>query len=53
MANGVEIHNGVKVKSVDVEKTEIELEDGTRVAADLIVAADGIHVCSYRMIERN
>ena len=35
---------GVKVKSVNVEETALLLEDGETVHADLIVAADGVHV---------
>ncbi|KAL8809325.1 MAG: hypothetical protein Q9200_003509, partial [Gallowayella weberi] len=40
---GVEMRIGVKVQSVDTDKTQITLEDGSVVSADLIVAADGVH----------
>ncbi|KAL8818266.1 MAG: hypothetical protein Q9223_003066, partial [Gallowayella weberi] len=39
----VEMRIGVKVQSVDTDKTQITLEDGSVVSADLIVAADGVH----------
>jgi flavin-dependent dehydrogenase len=42
--SGVEWRAGVVVKSVDVEKTEIVLEDRDRIHGDLIIAADGVHV---------
>ena len=42
--HGVKIVTGVKVKSVDVAKTKLELENGSTVSADLIIAADGVHV---------
>jgi 2-polyprenyl-6-methoxyphenol hydroxylase-like FAD-dependent oxidoreductase len=41
---GVLLKDGVKVKAVDVAKTEIVLEDGESVHGDLIIAADGVHV---------
>ena len=44
--SGVKLRTGVKVKAVNVEKTTIELEDGETVQADLIIAADGVHVSS-------
>lgn len=40
----VRIRKGMKVVDVDVENTTLRFEDGTKVAADLIVAADGVHV---------
>jgi len=42
---GVEIKTGVKVESVDVEQTKLQLQDGTTVSVDLIIGADGIKVC--------
>lgn len=41
---GVEIKTGIKVESVDVEKTQLQLQDGTTVSADLVIGADGIKV---------
>ena len=41
---GVHIKFGVKVVSVDVRRTSLVLEDGSRIFADLILAADGVHV---------
>ena len=35
------------VKSIDVEVAKIVLEDGTDVIGDVIIGADGIHVCQY------
>ena len=43
VGSGVEVKTGVKVVSVDAEKTTIELEGGETVSADLIIAADGVH----------
>ena len=43
---GVKIKSGVKVESVDVAETAILLANGERVLADLIIAADGLHVCN-------
>lgn len=42
--SGVKVNSGVKVESVDVAKTEISLADGATISADLIIAADGLHV---------
>lgn len=39
----VELQLGSPVKTADAEEGSIELEDGTRHRADLIVAADGVH----------
>ncbi|KAL8724060.1 MAG: hypothetical protein Q9181_007003 [Wetmoreana brouardii] len=41
--SGVEKKFGVKVESVDVEKTQLVLEDGSTTSADIIIAADGVH----------
>jgi salicylate hydroxylase len=43
LEKGVKVKTGKKVESVDIERTEIVLEDGTTVSADLIIAADGVH----------
>ena len=40
--DGVQVKFGHKVKDVDVEKGELVFDDGSKVGADLIVAADGI-----------
>ena len=45
LESGVKVNSGVKVQSVDVAKTEISLADGAAISADLIIAADGLHVC--------
>jgi salicylate hydroxylase len=37
------IHLGTKIKTVDVEKPSIEMEDGSVVQGDLLLGADGIH----------
>ena len=44
LESGVKVNSGVKVQSVDVAKTEISLADGATISADLIIAADGLHV---------
>lgn len=44
LENGVHLKSGVKVKSVNIEKAAIVLENGEMVTADLIIAADGVHV---------
>ena len=41
---GVRVNSGVKVESVDVAKTQISLADGATISADLLIAADGLHV---------
>ena len=41
---GVKVLSGVKVESVDVAETAIVLADGEKISADIIVAADGLHV---------
>ena len=43
---GVRVISGVKVTAVDVEKIAIVLKDGARISTDLIIGADGVHVCS-------
>jgi hypothetical protein len=40
----VSVNTGVKVASVDVANSSIRLEDGSTVSADVIIAADGVHV---------
>ncbi len=40
---GVTLKTGVKVTSVDVDKTTLTFEDGSTMSADLIIAADGVH----------
>ena len=42
--SGVKVKSGVKVESADIAETAIMLADGERVSADLIIAADGLHV---------
>ena len=44
LESGVKLQSGIKVNSVDVAKTSMELDDGSTVSADLIIAADGAHV---------
>ena len=39
----VELKAGEKITDVDVEKTSVTLASGEKVAADLIIAADGVH----------
>ena len=41
--SGAELKTGIKVRSVDVDKTTITLDGGETVSADVILAADGIH----------
>ena len=41
---GVKVFSGVKVESVDVTETAIMLADGEKISADMIIAADGLHV---------
>lgn len=43
--SGVALKSGVKVNSVDVAQTKLELDNGESVSADVIIAADGVHVC--------
>ena len=45
--SGVKVNSGVKVESVDVAKTKISLADGATISADLIVAADGLHIGEF------
>ena len=40
---GVKFEVGVAVKEVDVQGTKVRLESGEVVAADLVIAADGVH----------
>ena len=42
--SGVKVLAGVKVESVDVAETAIVVADGERISADIIIAADGLHV---------
>lgn len=42
--SGVKVYSGMKVESADVANTTILLADGETVSADLIIAADGLHV---------
>ena len=42
--SGVKVFSGVKVESVDVAETAIVLADGEKISADIIIAADGLHV---------
>ena len=35
---------GAKVVKVDLQNPTLELADGAKVSADLIIAADGVHV---------
>ena len=42
--SGVKVNSGVKVESVNVAKTQILLADEAAISADLIIAADGLHV---------
>ena len=44
LEGGVHLKSGVKVTSVDTAKTAIVLENGDIVSADVIIAADGVHV---------
>ena len=44
LAGGVKVNPDVKVESVDVAKTAIILASGETISADLIIAADGLHV---------
>jgi salicylate hydroxylase len=43
IANGVEIRFAQKIVDIDLENVAVVLEDGSRLKADLIVGADGIH----------
>ncbi|KAL8828821.1 MAG: hypothetical protein Q9170_006435 [Blastenia crenularia] len=40
---GVEMKIGTKVESIDADKSQLVLEDGSSVSADIIIAADGVH----------
>lgn len=42
--SSVEVRTGVKVNSVDTAGTAIVLADGETISADIIIAADGLHV---------
>ena len=46
---GVEVKSGLKVESADVANTAILLADGATISADLIIAADGLHVSDTRL----
>ena len=41
---GVKVISGTKVESVDTAETAILLTDGEKIPADMIIAADGLHV---------
>ena len=43
LESGVDVKFGVKVKSVDVQRTLFVLENEQTMSADLIIAADGVH----------
>jgi 2-polyprenyl-6-methoxyphenol hydroxylase-like FAD-dependent oxidoreductase len=45
---GVRLETGVKVVDVAVDQSTISLDDGRTVTADLIAAADGVHVSPLR-----
>lgn len=40
----VKVNSGLKVESADIANTALLLANGTKVFADLIIAADGLHV---------
>lgn len=42
--SGVKVNSGLKVESADVANTTILLANGSKISADLIIAADGLHV---------
>ncbi len=42
---GVEMNLRNAVTSLDPETGSITLEDGTKVTGDVVIGADGIHVC--------
>ena len=42
--SNVRVNTGVKVDSVDTAETAILLANGDRISADIIIAADGLHV---------
>ena len=42
--SGVKVESGLKVESADTANTAVLLANGTKVSADLIIAADGLHV---------
>ena len=44
LAGGVKVNSDVNVESVDVAKTTVILTSGETILADLIIAADGLHV---------
>ena len=44
LTSGVKVNAGLKVESADIANTAILLANGTKVSADLIIAADGLHV---------
>ena len=44
LAGGVKVISEVRVQSVDIAKTTIILASGEMISADLIIAADGLHV---------
>ena len=49
LAGGVKVNTDVKVESVDVSETVIILASGETIFADLIIAADGLHVGYYSL----
>ena len=52
LESGVKVISGVKVEAVDVAETAIVLADEEKISVDVIVAADGLHVCDHRIIRR-
>lgn len=43
--NGVHLRYGTTITAVDPTTTTVTLESGENVHADLILGADGVHVC--------
>ena len=47
--SGTKVQMGAKVVNVDLKNSTLELADGAKVSADLIIAADGVHVSTLNL----
>jgi 2-polyprenyl-6-methoxyphenol hydroxylase-like FAD-dependent oxidoreductase len=45
----IALHTGCQITSVDPEQGSITLEDGQKMTGDILVGADGVHVCLRAM----
>ncbi|GAB4065662.1 FAD-dependent monooxygenase [Angustibacter speluncae] len=48
---GVEVRHGARVASVDADEGAVLLDDGSRLEADVVVGADGVHSLVRRAVD--